>query len=92
MHWDNGWLAISDASSWLANDRVLEAANQKAKIIELLKEHGNYRWLTQNGSVTILNNGIEFGATYLVMLVSLLFTGGGKYTSLDHWIHNKLAQ
>jgi uncharacterized membrane protein YphA (DoxX/SURF4 family) len=83
VHWDNGWLAISDASSWLANDRVLDAAVQKGKTISLLKEYGNYAYLTKNGTVTILNNGIEFGVTYFIMLLSLLFTGAGRFTSLD---------
>jgi uncharacterized membrane protein YphA (DoxX/SURF4 family) len=86
VHWDNGWLALSDASSWLANDRIAEAVARKAKAIELLKEHGNYAWLTGRGSVTILNNGIEFAATYFIMLLSLFFTGGGRYVSLDYWL------
>lgn len=86
VHWDNGWLALSDSSSWLANDRVMEAAPRKARIISILKEHGNYAWLTGRGSVTILNNGIEFAAMYFVMLLSLFFTGGGRYTSVDHWL------
>lgn len=86
VHWENGWLAISDGSSWLANERVMEAQPRKEAAIEILKEHGNYGWLTARGSITILNNGIEFAATYLVMLISLLFTGGGRYTSLDYWI------
>jgi putative oxidoreductase len=34
----------------------------------------------------ILNNGIEFGVTYLVMLLSLLFTGGGRFTSIDYYL------
>ena len=89
VHWDNGWLAISDQGSWLANERVMEAGPRKAKAIELLKEHGNYRWLTERGSITILNNGIEFAATYFIMLISLLFTGGGRYFSLDYWIARK---
>jgi putative oxidoreductase len=33
-----------------------------------------------------LNNGIEFGVTYLIMLLSLFFTGAGKFVSLDYWI------
>ena len=86
VHWENGWLALSDASSWLANDRIMEAVPRKAAAIEILKEHGNYQWLTGRGSITILNNGIEFAATYLVMLVALLFTGGGRYFSLDYWL------
>jgi len=84
VHWENGWLAISDASSWLANERVQEAVPRKAMAIEILKEHGNYGWLTARGSITILNNGIEFAATYLIMVLTLLFTGGGRYTSVDY--------
>lgn len=89
VHWDNGWLALADSSSWLANDRVLEAAEKKARAISILKEHGNYQWLTSSGPITILNNGIEFAVTYFVMLLSLFFTGGGRYTSLDHWIRHR---
>lgn len=87
VHWDNGWLAISDSSSWLANDRVVEAAERKSRAISILREHGNYRYLTGRGSITILNNGIEFAAMYFVMLLSLFFTGGGRYTSIDYYIY-----
>lgn len=89
VHWENGWLVLSDASSWLANERVMEAAPRKQAAIELLREHGNYSWLTARGSITILNNGIEFAATYLIMLLSLLFTGGGRYFSIDYWLARK---
>lgn len=92
VHWENGWLAISDASSWLANDRVMEAAERKSEIRAILREHGDYRWLTGRGSVTILNNGIEFAAMYFVMLLSLFFTGGGRFTSLDHWLARLLPK
>lgn len=91
VHWPNGWLAIADASSWLASDRVLEAAERKSAAIAILKEHGDYAWLTARGSFTILNNGIEFAATYFVMLVTLVFTGGGRFTSFDHFIGRALA-
>ena len=86
VHWQNGWLVLSDASSWLANERILEAAPRKARAISLLREHGDYAWLTGRGSVTILNNGIEFAAMYFAMLLSLLFTGGGRFTSIDHYL------
>jgi uncharacterized membrane protein YphA (DoxX/SURF4 family) len=92
VHWENGWLALSDASSWLANDRIMEALVRKERAIEILQEHGNYGWLTARGSITILNNGIEFAATYLIMLVSLLFTGGGRYTSVDYWIQQRVKR
>ena len=81
VHWGNGWLAIADSSSWLANEQVLESAERLSRAKEILQEHGNYEWLTGRGSLVVLNNGIEFAATYFVMLLSLFFTGGGRYTS-----------
>jgi len=52
----------------------------------LLREHGNYEWLTEFGSVVISNNGIEFAATYGMMCFVLFFSGGGRYVSADYWI------
>ena len=86
VHWENGWLAISDASSWLANDRVMEASERLSAAKSLLRENGNYEWLTGKGTVVILNNGIEFAITYFIMLFSLFFTGGGRFFSMDYWI------
>ena len=83
VHWDNGWLTLSDGSSWLANDRVIAAQEYKSAVRELAREHKVYRG--QHGSITILNNGIQFAITYFVMLLSLFFTGGGRYTSIDYW-------
>ena len=86
VHWQNGWLVLSDANSWFANQRVLEAVPRKAEIISILREHGDYAWLTARGSVTILNNGIEFAAIYFAMLVALFFSGGGRFTSVDYFL------
>jgi len=79
VHWDNGWAAIADSSA-------PEVAQRLGAAKEILKEHGNYSWLTEKGNFVILNNGVEFAVTYLVMLFSLFFTGGGRYTSVDHWL------
>lgn len=38
------------------------------------------------GSFVILNNGIEFAATYLILLLSSLFTGAGRYVGVDYWV------
>ncbi len=86
VHWENGWLAIADGGSWLANERVAEAQDRLAAAKNLLERHGNYDWLTSRGSVVILNNGIEFAITYFVMLFSLFFTGAGRLFSMDYWI------
>jgi uncharacterized membrane protein YphA (DoxX/SURF4 family) len=40
----------------------------------------------------VLNNGIEFAATYLVMLVALFFSGAGRWLSLDFWLDKALRQ
>jgi len=79
VHWDNGWAAIADSG---AQDVAVRLGAAR----ELLQEHGNYSWLTEKGSFVILNNGIEFGVTYFVMLLGLLFTGGGRYVSLDYYM------
>ncbi|PKG56956.1 hypothetical protein CXF83_14295 [Shewanella sp. Choline-02u-19] len=89
VHWDNGWLAIADASSWLANDKVLASTEKLERAKELLQQNGNYEWLTSSGNIVVLNNGIEFAITYLFMLVALVFMGGGRYTSLDYYIAKK---
>ena len=86
VHWENGWLAIADGGSWLANDRVMEAQERLAAAKSILQEHGNYSWLTGRGSVVILNNGIEFAITYFVMLLSLFFSGAGRFVSFDYFI------
>lgn len=84
VHWDNGWYAIAQSAE-------PEIANRLSAARSILQEHGHYDWLTEKGSFVILNNGIEFGVTYLVMLISLLFTGGGRFTSLDYWIARQLT-
>lgn len=90
VHLPNGWLAIAEGSgSLFASERTIGAIERLDRIKAILDEHGNYDWLTQNGSVAILNNGIEFATTYLIMLLALLFMGGGRYVSLDYWIARK---
>ena len=94
VHWQNGWQAIADSSSAFASEKLgilqLEdasaAGERLAMAKSILQEHGNYSWLTESGSFVVLNNGIEWAATYFVMLLALFFLGGGKYFSLDHWI------
>lgn len=86
VHIQNGWLAIADSSSWLANENVIASAEKLAKAKEILQANGNYEWLTSSGNFVILNNGIEFAITYLFMLLVLIFVGGGRYTSLDYFI------
>jgi len=89
VHWQNGWLAIAEgANSIFANERTVGAIERLDKAKEILQQHGNYDWLTQNGSFVVLNNGIEFSATYLIMLLVLFFYGAGRYVSLDYWFKN----
>jgi putative oxidoreductase len=68
------------------NERTVEASKRLAKAKDILREHGNYRYLNGRGSLVKLNNGIEFAATYLSMLVALVVIGGGRYFSLDYYL------
>jgi putative oxidoreductase len=79
VHWPNGWAAIADSG-------VEDIAVRLGAAKEILQEDGNYTWLTAKGNFVILNNGIEFGVTYLLMLFALLFTGGGRFTSVDYFL------
>lgn len=90
VHWQNGWLAIAEGSgSLFANERTVDAIERLDKAKEILREYGNYDWLTQNGSFVVLNNGIEFAATYFVMLLVLFFIGAGRYVSIDYWLRKR---
>lgn len=91
-HWTNGWLAISTGSGIFATERTVDAVERLDKAKSLLDQHGNYEWLTEHGSLVMLNNGIEFAATYFVMLLALFFIGGGKYISVDYWLSQKLSK
>jgi putative oxidoreductase len=95
VHWPNGWAAIADASSWMSDgtimlsEMVMNAPDKLATAKAILQEHGNYKWLTSSGKFVVLNNGIEFAMTYFIMLLSIFFTGGGKYTSVDFFLAKK---
>ena len=41
---------------------------------------------------TLLKNGIEFAATYFIMLLVLFFTGAGRYLSVDYWIDRRFRR
>lgn len=86
VHWANGWLAVAEAEGIFATERTMQAAERLSQAKDILREHGDYEHLTQHGSLVMLNNGIEFGATYFLMLLSLLFAGAGRWLSLDFWI------
>jgi len=92
VHWQYGWQAIADSKFCLFNcGDAQEAALRLDKAKEILQEHANYDWLTEQGGFVVLNNGIEFAVTYFIMLLGLFFIGAGKYASLDDWIARKFS-
>ncbi len=86
VHLPNGWQAIADPTAPFANARVLAAGDKIQAAREILQQYGNYDWLTSSGGFAIINNGVEFAVTYLVMLVALIRMGGGRYVSADYWL------
>lgn len=82
VHLDSGWYAIAQST----DPEVAERLN-RAK--DILREHGNYSWLTEKGGFVILNNGVEFAVTYLLMLLVLFFQGAGRIFSIDYWIKKR---
>ena len=86
VHLENGWLAIATGSGLFATERSSAAIDRLHKAKEILQTHGNYDWLTEYGNLVVLNNGIEFSATYMIMLFALIVIGGGRFFSVDYWI------
>ncbi len=85
VHWDQGWSAIA------SHDQ--QSVERLSNLLSWIKEHYpmRYQYATELGKPVILNNGIEFAVTYFIMLLSLFFTGGGRYLSVDYWIARKFG-
>ena len=89
VHWENGWHTLPETKlqvpwEW-KKDEIAQAVERRSEINELVKQHGDYQHLTQHGKVTILRSGIEAAATYFLMLLVLVMTGGGRHVSMDYW-------
>lgn len=82
VHIDNGWLAIGSSSL------DADVAERISFAKDILKENGDYAWLTAKGSFVILQNGVEFVVTYISMLLALIAVGPGRL-SLDFIIKKK---
>lgn len=91
VHWENGWQAVADAQSPWPPEDIADAGQRLDFAKSILQEHGNYDWLTASGNFVISNNGIEWGVTYLLMLLMLFFSGAGRYVSADYWIKRFFA-
>jgi putative oxidoreductase len=92
VHWQNGWLAIAEGMGAFSNMRTMEAQKRLEEAKEILMQHGDWEYLTEYGNFVILNNGVEFAVTYLIMLLALAFLGAGRYVSLDYWIRKRFMK
>lgn len=107
VHAPNGWFAITPTNpdtsaakmvSWLgfeqaetSLDNSVETGKRITAMRGILEENGNTDWLYENGNIVVLNYGIEFSATYFIMLLALFFIGAGRYTSVDYYVIKKLS-
>ncbi len=108
VHSDNGWFAITPTNADISPAKVLtwvgieqakhslenseQSAHRLEKMRELLSENGNTDWLYEKGNIVVLNNGIEFAATYFIMLLALFFIGAGRFTSIDYYFARRYTQ
>ena len=106
VHGENGWFAITPTNAEISPAKMLtwvgvnqaqdsldnskETAVRLSKMRELLEENGNTNWLYEKGNIVVLNNGIEFSATYFIMLLALFFIGAGRYTSIDYYLLKRM--
>ena len=89
VHIQHGFLAIAAADSYWFG--TFEGAERLKGFLSWLENAypERHAYITELGTPVLLNNGFEFALIYLLMLISLLFSGGGKYISLDYYIHKK---
>lgn len=94
-HWENGWHVLPETELTMPwewrEDLIDDAVERRSRARSILREHGNYKWLTEAGSITILKNGIEWAATYFLMLLTLFFSGAGRL-SVDHAVSKYLPK
>lgn len=98
VHLDHGWQAVHDlqspfASKWtlgIEADDAREATERLDRAKAILREHGNYGWITGKGNIIVSNSGAEWAGTYVVLLLPLLLLGAGR-ASLDHLLAKRLA-
>ena len=94
-HWENGWHVLPETELTMPwewrEDLIDDAVERRSRARSILREHGNYKWLTEAGSITILKNGIEWAATYFLMLLTLFFSGAGRL-SVDHAVSKYLLK
>lgn len=93
-HWDNGWLAIANSEpSFFGTERSLAASQHLQELLSWLQQQypDRYQALMSLGRPVMLNNGIEFAATYFVILLMLFFTGGGRYVSVDYYLGKRCS-
>ena len=84
VHWGH-WHAIAPDTT--------ESAQLLGRFMTWLESNAPI-WYNQLYSIDtsgpyMLQNGIELGVTYLVMLFALFFYGAGKYVSMDYWIKDR---
>lgn len=105
VHAQHGWYAVAPTSASVhiaaplaalglesaqqALENTEQVAERQDRARSILREHGHYDWLSERGSFVVLNNGIEFSATYFIMLLILFFYGGGRWFSVDYWLHRR---
>lgn len=89
-HWENGWHQFHEANQtvpWEWRTDLIEEGNKRKSIIKnVLREHANYKYLSETGSITILKNGIEVATAYFIMLLALFFMGAGRFLSVDYYL------
>lgn len=102
VHLGNGWFAIAPTNATtsparplavlgipMAKESLALAAGTRERVSQIratVDQHARATWLKERGRVVVLQNGIEYATTYLIMLLVLCFYGGGRYCSLDYHI------
>lgn len=92
VHWGHGWQAVHDPMSPFASSNAQMAIEQLREARHILNEQMDFMWMSKHGRLVVSNNGIEWSATYFLMLMALFFLGAGRWLSLDYWIARRFRR
>jgi hypothetical protein len=69
----------------VATERIIGAVECLNRAKDILREHDNYKRLTENYRFVAPNTGIEFAVTHFIIPLMPFFIGAGRYVSVHFW-------
>lgn len=85
------WAGWGVDAAQRSRERSAGVAQRLEKANSVLRVQSNHRWITEYGELSVNAGGIERPVLYGLLLLVLVWHGGGRFTSLDYWCVRRMA-